>query len=430
MRLSFRGKNYEISYLGKRWQRISSGLQDTLISNLAMVSTIHLPIVLEDRKVIFNTGFPIFEAAFYQNMIYDIPSCAAFNGHKTSDVIRDFMNTEFEFGSYDFSIPEVSFSPENKVIIPFTFGKDSLLTFALCEELGLKSTLVHIEEPAFRHEIIQKNKLADGLKKEFNAEVERLGHKTGLLRDMKHLGSDKKEFGWGHQTTEYSLLMAPYAINEGARLILFGNEQDNNYFITDEEGFICYPSFDQSSSWTLQEDSMVKLLTGNSSGVASLIEPLNDFAISKVLHHRYPKYAKYQMSCFSDETGKRWCQHCSKCARSYINLAAAGADLKKIGLKRNMLDKKFRDYFTIFSGSKLDGFDASAVARDEQIFTFYTAYKKGVRGQLMEEFKRRFLKEAKSGEDELIKKYLKIHEPKTIPNDLKKGVLSIFREEL
>ncbi|MBI4439642.1 hypothetical protein HY638_01610 [Candidatus Woesearchaeota archaeon] len=430
MRVSFRGKNYGIAYPGKKWEKIPRDLQETLVRNIALVSTIHLPVVLEEKKIRYNTGFPIFESMFYQNMIYDIPSCTMFNGRRASEAIRDFMNVDFEFSDYEFSIPDTSYDAGDNVVIPFTFGKDSLLTFALCRELGLKQSLVHVEEPMFRHEMPQKDILSGKLKKEFNADVERLTHKTGLFRDMAHLGVDKKEFGWGHQTTEYSLLMVPYLVNRKARLVLFGNEQDNNYYIYDDEGFICYPSFDQSSSWTQQQDAMVKILTGNNAGVSSLIEPLNDFAILKILHQRYPRLAKYQMSCFSDKTGKRWCQHCSKCARSYINLSAAGADLKSLGITTNMLEKKFRNYYTVFSGSKLDGFDASAVARDEQLFSFYLAYKNGAKGYLMDEFKKKYLREVRKNEDILSKKYLRVHEPKTIPADLKRQVLSIFREEL
>ncbi len=430
MALSVRKNTYHLRYPHHRWNSISASMQESLRAHLALISTMHLPLICNEHTISYNTSIPLFESLFYENMIYDIPSCTAFNSQETSEVMRQFMNIDFTFDSLDAEIPTCSYDVKDNVVIPFTFGKDSLLSFALADELHLSSTLVHIEEPAFAEEMIFKDKLAKQFHHEFKIPVERLLHKTGLLRDMNHLKVKKKEFGWGHQTTEYSILMIPYLVSEHAQLILFGNEQDNNYFVFDNEGFICYPSFDQSSRWTRQQNAMVKTLTDNRAGVSSFLEPLNDYAILKVLHHRYPHYAKYQMSCFSNHRGMRWCQECSKCARSYVNLLAAGAQTKQLGISRNMLDKKYRNYFTIFSGAKLNGFDASDVARDEQLFSFYLALKNGAKGYLMDEFRKQFWKEVVHREDELREKYYAIHTPSTIPAEFKSDILSIFKEEL
>ena len=48
----------------------------------------------------------------------------------------------------------------------------------------------------------------------------------------------------------------------------------------------------------------------------------------------------------------------------------------------------------------------------------------------MNYFKQNFLNEATSREDELLKEFMTVHEPITIPKEIKKSVLSIYREEL
>ena len=71
------------------------------------------------------------------------------------------------------------------------------------------------------------------------------------------------------------------------------------------------------------------------------------------------------------------------------------------------------------------------IARDEQLFAFYSAVKKGVKGDLIDEFKgSKFFIEAKEREDELFKTFCSIYDSISVPKELKEEIISIYKEEL
>ena len=76
-----------------------------------------------------------------------------------------------------------------------------------------------------------------------------------------------------------------------------------------------------------------------------------DIMIQYTLVHRYPELAKYQMSCFTyNDAGfdYRWCHNCPVCADMFLLAKAVGVNPLQIGLKKNMLDKQFKDQYYVF----------------------------------------------------------------------------------
>ncbi len=205
-----------------------------------------------------------------------------------------------------------------------------------------------------------------------------------------------------------------------------------NFSFYNKDGFLTYPAFDQTTIWTKQQDIMMKIMTSGKVTVMSVIEPLTNIAITTILHKRYKKFGKYEVSCdFLNTTSeKRWCHNCSKCARLSIFMKANRIDTKIIGLKDNLLSKKHKKLYCLFDGKEVDCYEKSREARDQQLLAFYMAYKNKEKGYLIDLFKKKFLKEAKSREDYLFKKFFSIYESVTIPNKIKNKVFSIFREEL
>jgi hypothetical protein len=160
-----------------------------------------------------------------------------------------------------------------------------------------------------------------------------------------------------------------------------------------------------------------------------------DMMIQYILAHRYPEYAKYQMSCFTEtEAGRdyHWCHNCSICAKMYLMCAGSGIDPKKIGLRVNMLEQEYKQFFTLFGGKSITmTYAHTKVGRDEQLFAFYLAAKKGVQGGLVEKFKASpLLQEAKDREEELRKTFCSLHTSISVPEELRDSVNSIYKEEL
>ena len=317
----------------------------------------------------------------------------------------------------------------DEAIMPFTFGKDSLMTFALCRDLGIKVHPVYIMEPDYPFEVSVKKMLSLPFSREFKLKIYFLKNTLGALRE--HDGWH----GWELQLTQYSMMLLPYVYAKHAGYILFSNEQSCNDTITDDDGFRCNPVFEQSHSWLLQNSLMTSIIGGNSLSIGSLLEPINELAIIKILHSRYPDIGKYHSSCDLEYKPKhlgRWCESCSKCGRMYIFLTGLGISPKRGGFKHNMLANKYQSAFSIFSspGIKAYGYDQSEAGKDEMILAFYLAYKRGIKGPLMRLFVRKYLAYARKNERKLRAKFFGIHSTKTVPKELRPKILRIFHQEL
>ena len=433
----FNEQSYPIIYPKQVWKTTPPQTQIALKDNLAIATTMHLPLVFNEEQITYHTGRPLLEPYFFQNFIKDIPSCTVVDGTSTDEAIRQFFNIDYQF--LDPTIispaPDPVASPF-RAIVGTSFGKDSLLTYAVAEEIGLDPIMVYVIEQSMTYEEKHKTALAKKFQKEFGKQMRILQHETGKLRDYPYLGLPITELGWGLQTTEYALEFIPFAYANQGRYLLFGNEQTTSASYMDGEGrWVIHPCYDQSHRWTIHIDQITQTFSGNSVNTGSLIEPLMDMMIQRTLPHRYPEIAKYQMSCFTEtESGRdyRWCHNCSICAKMYLMCAASGVDPKAVGLRVNMLERQFKQFFTLFGGKAITlTYAHTQVGRDEQLFAFYLAALKGASGGLVEDFKSSGLfKEAKEREEELIKTFVSLYEPISVPKELREKVLSIYKEEI
>jgi len=430
----FRGNTYALSYPDDIWRRYPKKARDMLFDNLVYAETIHLPLTLKANEITYNVSRPFFETYFFQNLVMDFPSCADVDLTKTSDLLKAFMNTRVHFKDHEIKFPSYTEeSREDSSVVSISFGKDSLCSWAVSNEIGLNPQMCYIVEPSMTYEEKHKTALAEAFNKEFGIKLNKVIHTAGSFRDGVHLGVGKTEIGWGLQSTQYALIILPIAHKFQARYILIGNEHSCGEYYFDREGYICFVCYDQSHYWTKQIDSMTRQMTGGGVRTLSVIEPLNDIAVVYTLNKRYPEVAKYHMSCFVEtEAGrdKRWCQECSVCAKMHLLILASGFDPKRVGLERNMLTKESREYFTLFGGKEVETYALTGMGRDEQLFAFYLLWKKGNRSDLVNEFAERFLDEAREREDELYKTFFSIHDSITMPPPIKKKVMSIYKEVL
>lgn len=432
----FRNSEYPIEYNPKIWNKTPAATQIALRDNLALATTMHLPIIFSESRIHYNTPRPYLEPYFFNNFLRDIPSCTEVDETDTNKLMQQFFNTEFTFGSSDINYPssEPVESP-HKAIIGMSFGKDSLLTYAIANELGLDPEIAYVVEESLTYEEKHKRILAEQWEEEFGKSMHILKHDTGKLRNYDYLGLKKSEFGWGLQTTEYALEFIPFAYSLHGKYLLFGNEQTTSetYMDANNEWSI-YPCFDQSHEWTVHINQITRLFSGGSVQTGSLIEPLMDMMVQRILVNRYPEIAKYQMSCFTEtEAGRdyRWCHSCGVCAKMYLLCVGSGVDPKDVGFRENMLEGDRIHHFTLFGGKSELTYANTDTARNEQLFAFYCAAMKGAKGSLLEKFKNSALfLEAKEREDELFQTYISLHDPISVPKELRPKVMSILKEEV
>ncbi len=427
-------KDYFITYPTSIWKEFPDVYRQSFADSLTYFLTMHLALS-DHARLVYNFPPPATESFIFKGMVYSLPETALTDSGVTMpSLLRQLYNTHF---SIEFTkrpqiqrFKNINRNSKNRSIIPFSFGKDSLLTFALSRELGINPYPIFFREPRNPYENRHKHKLAQRFLDEFDVEVNIFPVTPGWLRQ-----TTGKWWGWDLLLTQYTQMLIPFLFGTRAKYLFWAHEASCNETFLDDEGFRVNPVFEQSYQWLLSTNSMARIM-GSNSIFASLIEPIHEIAIMRILHHRYPSIAKYQMSCFAEETPaktRRWCGVCSKCARMYIFMLALGIPPSRVGFSENMLGLKKRHLYTLFidgKGVKDSAYTESGLGRGEQLLAFYMAYKRGVKGGLMDLFKKTLLKEAQKKEKKLRRKYFGIHSTNTLTYELKKPILKIYEEEL
>jgi len=70
-------------------------------------------------------------------------------------------------------------------------------------------------------------------------------------------------------------------------------------------------------------------------GYTSVIQPISQYLVERILLQRYPDLARFQHSCYRARPDVRACHLCEKCARVTALALAAGADPALIGMDVN-----------------------------------------------------------------------------------------------
>lgn len=428
---ALRNKEFKLRYpLG--WGSYPKEAKPCLIDNLAHILTINVPLVAELPGLSYNTSYPMFKSFFDRIILRELPALNNDYKPSTEEILRRHNNITFKFRDYEVKSPAWNFDVENKALIPLSCGKDSLLTLAVCQEIGLKPVGVYINDTVSPPENRIKLDFIRRVSKEFKFNTVIVTNEVEQLNDFEHWGTEESCIGYSHMITGFIFVAMPLAHYFRAKYIALGNQQDMNFPFTNKDGFVAYVSFAQTTEWGREMDYMARRMTRGKVGVTSVIQPLTNIAITKILHGRYRDYGKYQVSCdcLDDSQQSRWCLDCNKCARLSLFMLATGSDPSQAGFPARMLDKKHEKYYRLFEGKEVDSYEKSPEAKEQQLLAFYMAYRNGVKGYLIDKFKKQFLDEAKAREDELYKKFFSIYEPETLPKDIRHGLVSIYKEEL
>jgi len=111
-------------------------------------------------------------------------------------------------------------------------------------------------------------------------------------------------------------------------------------------------------------------------------------------------------------------------------LKALGIDPKLAFFQRNMLTKKNKHLFPLFNKKPKRAYERTKGSRDEQLLAFYLAYRHGIKGDLIDLFKRSHQKEADKRKDELFKTFFCFHPTGNLPPELQKKVHGIYEQEM
>lgn len=430
-------RKLEINYPLPIWSRYPQKLKQLLLDNLVYLATYHLPFIYEEPlRLEYSTFYPQISAPLMKNLTLSLPFYSFVKKGLTKErLLKIMLNSDYHFKSYvnRETSPNLKVfkSYSNHVIVPFTFGKDSLLTTALCHSLKIKPKLIYVEESEEVWENKQKRRLKRRFEKEFNLQVDFLKSPIDSLREKGEDGW----FGWEFQLTCIVLLLIPFAYAHKARYIFFSNERSCDYFAYDREGFKFYPDLEQSKEWTRELSLITEGLTGGRVQVRDLLEPLEEMAIIRILHHLFPDFARYQSSCFSNHPRaktQRWCGRCSKCARMYIFLKGNKVDPKTVGYNDNLLKGRFKKLYSAFGKQETrdSAYEISQVGRLEELFSFLLSHQNGSKGELMNLFRRQYLPKMKPYQEKLCHNFFSLYSFDLVPPKYRKKLRKIFLKGL
>ena len=430
--IKIKGKKYLTVYPREVWDKFPKSLHRVFADSLAFISTWHIPLI-EKANLIYHFSHPLIESVFFKILLYSIPmNIFEYPEIKTSQLLKNFYNayfhTQFKALNFSYSGKKVKKRLKEKAIVLFSFGKESLLTYALLNELGITPIPIFMKEPQSSFENAHKRKLAERFYQKIGETIKFFPLAIGKLRQETNFA-----WGWDIILSQYAFILLPFYFYHQARYLFFGNEQSCNFYTNDQEGYFINPVFEQSISAVQLLQDIPKIFFIQTH-IGSLVEPIHEIFITYILHHRYPKIGRFQMSCFSEEPEakkRRWCGVCEKCARLYIFFKALNISPEKVGFyNSDMLSEKKETFYVIFnqSGGK-SAYGGSGLGRDEQLLAFYLAYKRGVKGELINKFKKLCLKEVEKKKIALFKEYFGIHSSYTLPSSIRKKVLRIFEKE-
>lgn len=430
--IKIKNKKYQIDYPHRIWNKFPKSLHKIFADSLTYIATWQLPLT-EKKDIVYHFSHPFIEPIFFKILIYSIPmSIYEIENALTSEVIKQFYNshfhTQFKAVTDHFSGRKVKRNLKEKALLLFSFGKESLLTYGLLEELGVTPVPFFMREPKSPYENAHKRKLANRFASKIGREVNFIPLSFGRLRQEEDL-----YWGWDILLSQYVFTLIPYYYFHQAKYLFLGGEQSCNFYTKDSEGYLINPVFEQSVT-VLQLLGNIPELFSIGTHIGSLVEPIHEIFITYLLHRRYSEIGKFQMSCFSEEPEakkSRWCGHCEKCARMYIFFKALNINPERVGFYNNhMLDRSKKNLYAIFGHSEVESaYGGSGLGQDEQLLAFYLAYKNGVKGELINDFVSLHLKKVERRKNKLIKEYFGVYSSCSLPSSLRRRTLKIFEKE-
>ncbi|MBR9682680.1 MAG: hypothetical protein GOV02_03305 [Candidatus Aenigmarchaeota archaeon] len=415
------------------WQSFPGKVKGALVDNLTFLLTMNMPLVSHKNSLSYDTSVPLFKSVLEKIVSGGIPGALEDCEYTTEETMQRFENIKFKFKNSQIKIPCYRGDTLDRAVVSFSSGKDSLLSSALAKEMGLNPVLIYVNDTLTPNENRTKQQFIKKLSLEQKLDHVIVKNELEKLNDFETWNKPQSCLSYTHLLTSFCFVSLPISHAFQARYILLGNERNMDYKFKNKDGFETTPSHDQTKEIMKEQNFMINTMTGKKMHVVSLIKPLTTLAIQKILMNRYPDFAKYTMSCCGLDAApkeSRWCHNCSTCFNVYLYALAFGKNPKDYGFTTNMMSKGMIELSSVFNGDKLDNYDKSSHARDEQLLAFYLAYKNGAKGYLMDLFKKQHLKEAKQREDELIKHNLSIQDRSSVPKELQRKLFSIFNEEL
>ncbi len=371
-----------------------------------------MPMILQHQHVNYNTPAPLFFDIYNGYYVKDIPIMVeSIQNENAYEVLNRFNQIERRFTAPAQKTVNVNKNKWNKkrAVLPFTFGKDSMLSLVLLKEAGFEVFPVLIDDRILPRAIEIKKRLCRSFQEEFNISVDIVKNELMLFTDYQVLEKPETRLYQAPVTFLYLLSMLPFCYYYHAPFIVMNNEYHNSLDQVFKDDLRCAHKVMQ----TIQADQtiacIVKTLSNSQIKAVNLIKGLGNFAIHSILHEQFSSYGKYRISCHLELVNHaQWCHDCDRCIQAYMFFLANGTDPYDQGFETSMLTHDKKQYSSLFKTDIHPDDQYHSWTRDEALLAMLQASQKGAEGPLIDEFNRKYLNEAVSREAELKKKIFSV----------------------
>ncbi|MBN1533160.1 MAG: hypothetical protein JXA20_10895 [Spirochaetes bacterium] len=337
---------YEIRFPEEIWHPYSG--KDFLLNEIAYVATLAVPMLVESPRVTYATARPRFYKLYNYSFEQSIPNMTEeIPEENPRSITRRWRDMKRDFAGREGKRRQARNKTNRRMcVIPFSFGKDSLLSLGLLLRLGCRVIPVMINEFMLPRAWKMKQSKSPELYRATGLKTRRVENEIQLLSDFEVLGMPRTRLYQVQAHFMYLLAMLPFCEFYGSPSIILNNELMNSLPFVHRCGITAPRRFMQSRHATAIMRSIATLSTGGAVSVHNLIGGLGDFAIHYLLHEHFTDLSKLRTSCHMELTRHdRWCHGCERCARAYLFSLALGEDPGAMGFRHSLATGESMKHF-------------------------------------------------------------------------------------
>lgn len=342
----FRAPPCELRYPPEVWQAYPA--KAALIRELAYITTLATPLILEHPRASYNTPRPRFFDRYQDLFAAAIPNLVeAVPAHSSSEIYARFHALQHQFTDTagTESLPRQHWHPR-RAVLPLSFGKDSLLSLATLRQLGYEVIPVNIDERMLPRGNALREVLSARLQREHGLECLQLVNEIQLLSDHEVLQVSPTRLYQVQVHFIYALAMLPFCSYYAAPLIVLSNELLPGLDKLQREGYLLPQRYMQGEAANLAMDSLLQDISAAQIRVVNPIGALGNLAIHTLLHQEFTEFGTYQVSCHLEVSQHaRWCHDCERCSHAYLYFRALGLDPLAYGFAHSLLDGSAERHF-------------------------------------------------------------------------------------
>lgn len=399
-----RGEGYRFLYPEEVWKPFPC--KEAFITEFIYVLTFPLPLLTRSNSVSYSTTKPKFLETYNRWFLAELPSLTKGIWNESGYFWeRAFGKVDYTF-SQDQSIDFSEFQPqENKAILGFTSGKDSIASLIVAQELGLSPVGVYLEHA--KHDSTNLIRLShfDSIRAKTGLPIFQVRDETRHLCDYSKWNQKRTALSCALELPRYCLTMLPFAYHFNSKYLLLGNEFEYN--VPRKKGFSTLHVEPTRTVQGMHEmNEWISRLTHGAVQVTSLVQSVSCIGISKVMYHHQESLGLHQISCRYaglTEAG-RWCGSCEVCSTAYINMHAFGKNPNDMGFNCSMFTKEKKKLFSVPSVS--DPFEQ--IFYEQELLGLSLSVKNGAEGWIIDQFIKKKSKEAALRYQELVGNYLSV----------------------